>query len=115
MTLIQRYSSILNLNGVFANNSIQRAQFAPLDDLVIKSTDEEYPTTASLADQQECVDLIESIAVETSNKLTDLDSKIAETAQKNRLLDDKLAAMKQDLEEMNAGIDSINALQYICR
>ena len=81
-----------------------------MDDLVIKSTDEEYPTTASLADQQECVDLIESIAVETSNKLTDLDSKIAETAQKNRLLDDKLAAMKQDLEEMNAGIDSINAV-----
>ena len=84
------------------------AQFAPVDNLVVKSVQEQYPPTSSLADQQECVDAIEGNVIQTSQKVTDLDKKIAETVKNNRDIEARLDQMENEIERMNAGIDSIN-------
>jgi hypothetical protein len=84
------------------------AQFAPVDNLVVKSVQEQYPPTSSLADQQECVDAIEGNVIQTSQKVTDLDKKIAETVKNNRDIEARLDQMENEIERMNSGIDSIN-------
>ena len=91
------------------------SQFDELDNLVMTSSEEEYPATSSLVDQLECVESIEGKSVEMSSKLNDMDHKIAHTKTTTDELDEKLDQMETAIEQMNSDIDEINAVEQLIK
>ena len=89
---------------------IKDAQFAPLDTLVQDVISQEYPPTSSLADQLECVVMIEDKASSTSEKLVDLETKIQDSLSITADVNDQLDQMNEELRHVQDGINAVESI-----